>query len=108
VPPVEGAGAALGGTLVGAAAAFLWRVLGRVLVVAAVLIAARLGVGDPTQLPWAEALLHLLEPLAPILVATVATAIIELAAPSGKPTAAQRPATEHTVAKAPGQSTERS
>jgi hypothetical protein len=69
------------GTLVGAAGAFLLRVVGRLLVAAAVLVAARLGIGDPTQLPWATAVFHVLEPLAPILVAIAATAIVEAGMP---------------------------
>jgi len=82
LPATAGAGEAVGGTLVGAAFAFLVRVLGRVLVVVAVLIAGRLGLGDPAELGWGEAALHVLEPLAPILVAALVTAIVELGAPA--------------------------
>jgi hypothetical protein len=82
VPAAPDAAAAVGGTLVGAAGAFLVRVLGRLLVVAAVLAAARLGIGDPTRLHWADAAIRLLEPLTPILVATAVTAIVEAGAPA--------------------------
>gem|GEM_PF-5734023 len=56
-----------------------WRVLGGA---RGRSIAARLGIGDPAQLHWADALLRILEPLAPILVATAVTAIVELGAAS--------------------------
>jgi YjbE family integral membrane protein len=70
------------GTLVGAAGALLLRVVGRLLVAAAVFVAARLGIGDPTQLPWAAAVFRVLEPLAPILVASAATVIVEAGTPA--------------------------
>jgi YjbE family integral membrane protein len=81
VPAKSGVGTA-GGALVGAAGAFLLRVVGRLLVVAAVLVAARLGIGDPAHLPWAAAVFHVLEPLAPILVAIAATVIVEAGVPA--------------------------
>jgi YjbE family integral membrane protein len=81
VPERSGVGTA-GGALVGAAGAFLLRVVGRLLVVTAALVAARLGIGDPTHLPWAAAVFHVLEPLAPILVAIAATVIVEAGTPA--------------------------
>jgi YjbE family integral membrane protein len=83
------ASSALGGTLIGAAGAFLLRAIGRVAAVGAVLVAARLGIGDPTQLHWADTALRVLEPLAPILVATAATIIVEAGAPPPAPHASR-------------------
>ncbi len=92
LPAIASAGEAVEATLIGAAGAFVIRVLGRVLGAGAVLLATRWGLDQAGEPQLFDVALHLLEPLVPVIVAGLVTAAVEFGAPRAPHGGAGHPA----------------